>query len=147
MLLGRTSGVVALCGAMAVGLLAWIPPASSGSPTPAEGESQYLPVQSISYAFGSKSLSGYFVQKSSTCRVMLMISEKRDPEESPLPSAARVRLVLNPGQIAGLDSEEGRSLNFTCGEDGAKLLVQTGDTARLIELQKLAPPSIAQKKD
>jgi hypothetical protein len=145
MLLGRTSGAATLAGAIAVGLLTWVPTASSGSPAPAEGESQYLPIQSISYAFGSKSLSGYFVQKSNTCRVVLMISERRDPEEPPAPSAVRVRLVLTPGQIAGLDSVEGRSLNFTCGEGAAKLLVQAGETARLVELQNLAQPSIAQK--
>jgi hypothetical protein len=145
MLFGRTSGIAAVAGAMALGLLAWVPTASGGSPVAAEDKGQYLPIQSISYAFGSKLLSGYFVQKSNTCNVMLMLSERRDPEAPPAPSAARVRLVLNPGQIAGLDSEEGRSLNLTCGEGAAKLLVDVGETNRLVELQNLARPSIAQK--
>lgn len=53
--------------------------------------------------------------------------------------------MLNPGQIAGLDSEEGRSLNVTCGEGAAHLLVDTGTTDKLVELQNQGPPSIAQK--
>jgi hypothetical protein len=62
---------------------------------------------------------------------MLMVSQTADPDKSPPTSAARVRLVLLPGQIAGLDSEEGRSLNFTCGKDGTTLLVDAGERERL----------------
>ena len=69
---------------------------------------RYLPIQNISYDLGSTSMSGYFVQQSATCVVTLMISDKGDPEASPPPSPTRVRLALNPGQIAGVDSEEGR---------------------------------------
>ena len=66
---------------------------------------------------------------------MPMVSEATDPDKSPPPSATRVRLVLLPGQIAGLDSEEGRSLNFTCGEGGTTLLVDAGERDRLVHLQ------------
>jgi hypothetical protein len=45
--------------------------------------------------------------------------------------------VLNPGQTAGLDSEEGRSLNFTCGEGATALVVDSGDREELVELQTL----------
>jgi hypothetical protein len=45
--------------------------------------------------------------------------------------------MLNPGQIAGLDSEEGRSLNLTCGEGATSLLVDVGERDRLVELQRL----------
>jgi hypothetical protein len=72
--------------------------------------------------------------------VTLMISEKGDPEQ-PLPlSAARVRLELYPGQMAGLDSEEGRSLNFTCGDNATMLLVDEGERDRLVELQANTVP-------
>ena len=66
-------------------------------------------------------MSGYFVEQAGACHVMLMVFETTDPDKSPPPSATRVRLVLLPGQIAGLDSEEGRSLNFACGERGTRL--------------------------
>jgi hypothetical protein len=139
MLSKKISGVVAIFGMTVVTLLASAPAAISGSPSSSQSHAEYKPVQSISYEFGSKSMSGYFVQEDSACLVMLMIAEKSDPEMSLAPSPTRVRLALNPGQIAGLDSEEGRSLNVTCGADAATLIVDTGDTRKLIARQSSRP--------
>ena len=91
-------------------------PAVSGESSPQkEGYARFLPVQSISYEFGSKAMRGYFVQEGEVCLVTLMIIEKIDPDSVSPVTAARVRLMLDPGQIAGLDSEEGGSLNIECG--------------------------------
>ena len=139
MLSKKISGVVAIAGMMTVTLLASAPTAIGGSPSSSRSHAEYKPVQSISYEFGSKSMSGYFVQEDSACLVMLMIAEKGDPEMALPPSPTRVRLALNPGQIAGLDSEEGRSLNVTCGADAATLIVDTGDTRKLIARQAARP--------
>jgi hypothetical protein len=49
---------------------------------------------------------------------------------------------MHPGQIAGLDSEEGNSLNLTCGEDAATLLVDFGERQRLVSLQTHALPTM-----
>ena len=76
-----------------------------------EGDAGYRPSPSISYEFGSRVMSGYFVPQGSACLVPLMISDKGDPDRLSPTTAARLRLVLEPGQIAGLD----RSLNLTCG--------------------------------
>ena len=100
-------------------------------------QANYAPIQSIRYDFGSKSVSGYFFERAASCVVTLMVYEKTDPETALPPSATRVRFVLNPGQIAGLDSEEGRSLNFTCGESATALLVDAGERERLVGLQGL----------
>ena len=133
-----------IAGTIAVGLWAWIPAASGGSP--ATDQTRYLPIQSISHEFGSKSMSGYFVEQAGTCLVMLMIIENSDPEESLPLSPTRVRLVLYPEQVAGLDSEEGRSLNFTCGEDATTLLVEVGERESLVALQEAAlQKTIAQR--
>jgi hypothetical protein len=102
-----------------------------------EGDALYRPIQSISYEFGSKAMSGYFVQRNSVCIVTLMIAEKTDPD-LPSPTAARVRVMLDPGQVAGLDSEEGRSLSLTCGEDAATLVVSYGERNKLMAQQDLA---------
>jgi hypothetical protein len=119
----------------------WALPGSAvvgGSAVPNEGNARYLPIQSISYEFGSKAMRGYFVQQGSVCVVTLMISERSDLD-SPSPSTAtRLRLMLDPGQIAGLDSEEGRSLNFTCGEDAAMLIVDYGERSKLMAQQGTA---------
>ena len=100
-----------------VGISLWASAASSQPQAPVKHEAKYAPIQSIRYDFGSKSMSGYFVDQAARCVVMLMVSEKSDPDTTPSTTATRLRLVLNPGEMAGLDSEEGRSLNFTCGEE------------------------------
>ena len=78
------------------------------------------------------------MEQAAKCLVTLMVSEKADPDEAPPATATRVRLVLSPGQMAGLDSEEGHSLNFTCGEGATALIVDVGEREKLIELQRLA---------
>jgi hypothetical protein len=128
------TAIAAFGGTIAVNLLIAAPAALSGPLPPVEDQAQYRPIQSISYELGSKSMSGYFVNQDATCQVTLMISETGDPERALPLSAARVRLQLRPGQTAGLDSEEGRSLNFTCGDDAATLLVDAGERDRLMEL-------------
>jgi len=115
----------------------WAPAASSQSLATPMDEATYRPIQSIRYDFGSKSMSGYFVEQSKKCAVMLMVYERSDPDAAPASTATRVRLVLNPGETAGLDSEEGRSLNVTCGEGAAALIVDSGQREKLVELQKL----------
>jgi hypothetical protein len=133
-------GFSAFAATIAVSLWAWIPAASSAPPAAPEGQTRYLPIQSISYEFGSKSMSGYFVQRAETRIVTVMIAEKDDADKAQPPSPARIRLVLDPGQIAGLDSEEGRSLNLTCGQGAATLLVDIGETGKLVALQGLILP-------
>lgn len=110
--------------------------ASSQSVGPVKDEAKYTPIQSIRYDLGSKSLSGYFVEQARQCVITLMVSEKSDPDVVPSTTPTRVRVVLNPGQMAGVDSEEGRSLNFTCGEKATALLVDVGDREKLVEAPK-----------
>jgi hypothetical protein len=132
----RTIGPSVIAGTIAVSMLGW-GAATAGPAT--QRHDQYRPIQSVSYEFGSKFTSGYFVRQAGKCLVTLMVTEKlHNPEQPAQPSAARVRFVLNPGQIAGLDSEEGQSLNFTCGENAAALFVDAGDRAQLVALQNRA---------
>jgi hypothetical protein len=140
-MLSRTLPLVsAFAGTIAMSLWVGVP-AAAGGPPDVDG-ARYVPIQSISYEFGSKSMSGYFVQQSTTCVVMLMISDKSDPAASP----ARVRLALVPGQIAGLDSEEGRSLNVICGTGATTLLVDVGERGKLEAMQRLAVPNAVAEK-
>lgn len=142
----KLSSISAFAGTIVVGLWVWVPAASSGPPSSVEGRTAYGPIQSISYEFGSKWMSGYFVQQANYCVVTLMIAERTDLEERLPPPATRVRLVLQPNQIAGLDSEEGRSLNFTCGEGATSLILDAGERESLVKLQQRAlQDTIAQK--
>jgi hypothetical protein len=136
MLIGKIARASAFAGTVALSLLTSA--AFGQSQAPVKGEAEYAPIQSVRYDFGSKSMSGYFVDQAKRCVVMLMVTEKGDPDAAPSSTATRVRLVLNPGQTAGLDSEEGRSLNFTCGEGATVLVVDSGDREELVELQTLS---------
>ena len=114
---------VSCIAALAAGLFASATIVAAAAPPQAGGRAEFAPIQSISYVFGSKSMSGYFVRESAACAVILMIDEKRDPDHLLPTTPTRVRLVLKPGQTAGLDSQEGRSLNITCGADARSLLI------------------------
>ena len=111
-----------------------------------EGDAGYAPIQSIAYEFGSKAMSGYFVPQGSVCLVTLMISDRSDPDRPSPATAARVRLVLEPGQIAGLDSEEGRSLNLTCGGGAKTLIVNSGERSKLVAQQGVAVADRVQER-
>ena len=138
--------IAVLSATIAVSLWGSISDASGESPSLREDQARYVPIQSLTYEFGSKLMTGYFVAQSGTCIVMLMVIENSDPEEPLGLTPIRVRLALSPGQVAGLDSEEGRSLNFTCEAGAATLLVDVGDRDKLVALQEVAlKESIAQR--
>jgi hypothetical protein len=120
-----------LAGLLTLGPAVTLPAASVAD------ESRFAPIESISMVFGSKHMSGYFLQDAGLCDLTLMLYEQGDGDAIPSTSATRVRLLLRQHQIAGLDSEEGASLNFTCGEGGSTLLVDAGETAKLTALQRL----------
>jgi hypothetical protein len=134
---GNTVGVAAFAAAIAASF--WSSgPALAGELSAQKDVNAYLPIQSMSYEFGSKAMRGYFVSQGSVCVVTLMIIERSDLESPSPKTATRVRLMLDPGQIAGLDSEEGRSLNFTCEEEAASLVVDYGERSQLMAQQGTA---------
>jgi hypothetical protein len=135
MFIRKIAHASAFIGAFVISL--WASVASSQPLGPIKDKATYAPIESIRYDFGSKSMSGYFVDQAARCVVMLMVSEKGDPDTAFASTATRVRLVLNPGETAGIDSEEGRSLNFTCGEGATALVVDSGQREKLVELQRL----------
>ena len=92
----------------------------------------YKPLQPIRYEYGSKLMAGHFVQQGGQCLVSFTVSEKFRLSEPILPiTPAKFSLILNPGQVAGLDSAEQRSLNVICGESAKELLIDFGETALL----------------
>ncbi len=127
----RHTGCAAFASTVALCLCAWTTTASS-EPAPGVKRTPYEPLQSFSHEFGSKFTSGYFVSEAGKCLVTLMLAEKSDPEMPSRQTPARVRLTMNPGQMAGLDSDEGQSVNFTCGKNAAALEVDTGDRGALV---------------
>jgi hypothetical protein len=143
MLIGKIAQASAFTATLALSLCGSA--ASGQSQALVKGEAKYAPTQSIRYDFGSKSTSGYFVEQAAKCVVMMMVFERRDPDTDSPSTATRVRLVLRPGETAGLDSEEGRSLNLTCGEGATALLVDAGEREKLVDLQTVSLRKTASK--
>ncbi len=134
MSLGKSFKISFVAVASALSFAPWVAIAMS-QPQKFVETATYSPLKSISYEFGSKFMSGYFVEESGRCFITLMVIEKSKPDE-PLPlTAARVRLALEPSQIAGLDSEEGQSINVTCGDNAKTVLVDVGARDKLIAAQ------------
>ncbi|MEM7221378.1 MAG: hypothetical protein AAF495_00260 [Pseudomonadota bacterium] len=123
----RFMSTMVLGGALATGFI-WS--ASSGvAPLPhGVSENVYRPIQSISYTLGSKQAIGYFAKGDGQCDVTMMVVETSDPELASPTSAARLRVSLNPGQQAGIDSVEGRTIEMICGNSADTLVVLDGDT-------------------
>ena len=143
MLIRKLAQASAFAGTVAISL--WASAASAQSQS-VKSEAKHAPIQSVRYDFGSKSMSGYFVDQAKKCVVMLMVTEKGDPDAAPSSTATRVRLVLNPGQTAGLDSEEGRSLNLTCGGGAKTLVVNSGERSKLVAQQGVAVADRVQER-
>jgi hypothetical protein len=133
---GTIPNIAAFAGATAMCLGSLVSGASGGSL--ADGQARFKPIQAITYEFGSKLTTGYFVQQGGACVVTLMLTENSDPENPLGLSPTRVRLILSVGQVAGFDSDEGRSLNFTCERGAETLLVDIGERDRLVALQDAA---------
>ena len=76
MLIRKVASGTAFAGTIAMSLWASAAPAME----PVREDAKYAPIQSIRYDFGSKSMSGYFVEQAKKCIVMLMVYEKRDPD-------------------------------------------------------------------
>ena len=81
MFIRKIAQVSAFTGTVAISLLASA--ASSQALMPVKGEVKYVPMESIHYDFGSKSMSGYFVDQAASCVVTLMVYEKGDPGRGP----------------------------------------------------------------
>jgi hypothetical protein len=124
----------AVCGGALAAGVAVAAIAATNASKDALNEATYAPMQSISYLVGSKSAIGYFVQEQGACHVVLMVAENIDLDQATPPSAARLRLALRPGQGAGLDSDEGRSIDLTCGSGAATLTVREGRSEDLAVL-------------
>lgn len=90
---------------------------------PAEGV--YKPDQGIIESFGSKHAVGYFAPKDGACAMTLFLAETA-PEGESVPSAARVKLTVKPGDRAELGAVEGQSIELVCGTNAATVEVHRG---------------------
>ena len=126
-----------LAAVIAVVFTACLFTSSSTASTEAAMSARYGVLQNFSHEFGSKFASGYFVREVDRCLITFKIAIRATDSQS-VETVAHIRLDLNPGQVLGLDSEEGQSLNLTCGANAAALTVASGGEDALRAAQKRA---------
>jgi hypothetical protein len=137
------AGRYRLAAAAFVACLSTCASSASSEPSRSPSRTEYASLQSFSRDFGSKSTSGYFVSDTGKCFVTLTVIPKREGDSSLGQAGERVRLFLNPGQMAGLDSEEGQSVTFTCGKNAAALMVDRSASDALTAFKTHAPSNDA----
>jgi hypothetical protein len=98
----------ALCLATSTGLSA----GESRSPTTMK------PLMATSLDVGSKHVVSYFLNADGQCKLTLMIADAaRDENSEPSAQILRLRLMVEPGRTALVDTTEGRLLQFGCEPD------------------------------
>jgi hypothetical protein len=98
----------ALCLAASTGLSA----AASRSPTAMK------PLMATSLDVGSKHVVSYFLNADGHCKLTLMIADAaRDEDSKPSAQVLRLRLMVEPGKAALVDTTDGRLLQFACERD------------------------------
>jgi hypothetical protein len=87
----------------------------------------YRATEAIDYVLGSTRAIGYFQTVAGHCQLTLMIAEVVDRDRAAPGSTARLRLAMQPGQVAVVGSEEGPEILLTCGAKAATLQVTRAD--------------------
>jgi hypothetical protein len=91
------------------------------------------PHEPILTAVGGKRVIAFYMQDSGRCAVHAVAWDNANADSviakigpDPADSAVRVRITLNPGQMAHIDTADNESLNLQCGDNAATLaLVDT----------------------
>lgn len=79
------------------------------------------PLQGVSFDIGTKRAVSYFLSDGNSCKLTLMLAEIiHDGEVNGL-TATRVRVTIDAGKAAELDTVEGKSLEFKC-QGGAHVM-------------------------
>jgi hypothetical protein len=106
---GKRILTAAIGAALCLATTASLSAAGSQSPTTIK------PLKAISLDVGSKHVVGYFLNSEGQCRLTLMIADAfRDDSSDPSSQAMRLRLMVEPGRSALVDTTDGRLLQFGC---------------------------------
>jgi hypothetical protein len=83
------------------------------------------PLMAKSLDVGSKHVVSYFLNADGQCKLTLMIADAaRDEDSEPSAQILRLRLMVEPGRAALVDTTEGRMLQFAC-DPGAQAMNAT----------------------
>jgi hypothetical protein len=81
------------------------------------------PAQGLVLDVGSKHTVSYFLAEGGNCNLTLMVGEKANEEGDNSSLGARLRIVIDAGKSARIETAESRSLEFACAADASALSV------------------------
>jgi hypothetical protein len=108
----------ALAGAVIVGTAA----AEEARPTKV-----VAPMKGLMLDVGSKHTVSYFTADDGLCNLTLVVGEKANEEGDHGSVGARVRMAIEQGKSARIETAEGKSLEFACARDAQSMSVRTLD--------------------
>jgi hypothetical protein len=109
---GKLIVTAALSVALGLATGSGVSAAESRSPTTMK------PLHAVSLDVGSKHVVGYFLNAEGRCKLTLMVADvPRDETSEPSSQIMRLRLTVEPGRPALVDTTEGRLLQFGCAPD------------------------------
>jgi hypothetical protein len=100
--------------------------AIAAPPSAAAGELTYKPMEAIHETFGETQVAAVYVKDGRSCNVQISVRETGaavGTDQSAAPSAAHLRLALQPGEAAMVDTADGQGISFSCGAGGDTLAV------------------------
>ena len=116
---GNRIAAVALGGALCLATSLDLSAAESRSPAIMK------PMMATSLDVGSRHVVGYFLNAEGQCKLTLMIADAfRDDDHARPEQILRLRLLVEPGKSALVDTTDGRMLQFAC-EPGAQAMNAT----------------------
>lgn len=88
----------------------------------AEGAQTLKPLQGVSFHVGSKHAVGYYLNDSSTCKLVLTLAD--DANYAP----TRFEAAIQAGTSTRYDMAQGKSLEFACQADGQTMRIDALET-------------------
>lgn len=85
------------------------------------------PARGLMLDVGSKHTVSYFTAEDGRCNLTLVVGEKFDENAPNTSIGARVRVAIDQGKSAVIETAEGKSLQFSCAADASKMSVKTLD--------------------
>jgi hypothetical protein len=85
------------------------------------------PAQGLMLDVGSKHTVSYFLADEGKCNLTVMVGEKASEAGDNSSVGARIRVAIDAGRNARVETAEGKSLEFACAKGASSMSVRTLD--------------------
>lgn len=83
-----------------------------------------VPAKGVSFDIGSKHAMTLFTPENGACHLTVVIAEQPDMDGMAGHTASRMKVVVQPGTPARVETAEGKALVFNCAPDAKTMKVE-----------------------